>query len=179
MIVFTMLFSGGMIPTYLVVKSLGMVDNIWGVILPGAVSPWYLIIMRTFFQGLPMELEESGKIDGLNDLGVFWYLALPLSGAALASIGLFYAVGIWNAFFGPFIYLNDETKFPLQVLLRQIVIANDYKMAEATNVGGDSMIMSEALKFATIIVSTLPIMLIYPFVQKYFVKGVMVGSVKG
>lgn len=178
-IIITMFFSGGMIPTYLTVKSMGMVNNIWGVVLPGAVSAWYLIIMRTFFCNIPKELEEAGKMDGLRDPGVFWYIVLPLSKAALATIGLFYAVGLWNAFFGPFLYLTDENKYPLQVLLRQIIVASDYKSNEATGIGGDSLIMPEALKFATIMVSTLPIMLVYPFIQKYFVQGVMIGSVKG
>jgi putative aldouronate transport system permease protein len=176
MIVFTMFFNGGMIPTYLVVQSLGLLNTIWAVVLPGAVSVWYLILMRTFFSAIPKELEESGTIDGLNDIGILWYIILPLSKASIATIGLFYAVAMWNAFFSPFLYLTTPTKFPLQVILRQIVIANEMKAGE---VAGDTMILPEALKFATIMVSSLPIIMVYPFIQKYFVQGVMVGSVKG
>lgn len=176
MVVFTMFFNGGMIPTYLVVQSLGLLDTIWAVILPGTVSVWYLILMKSFFQAIPKELEESGTIDGLNDMGILWYIILPLSKASIATIGLFYAVAMWNAFFSPFLYLTTPGKFPLQVILRQIVIANELS---ASNVGGDALVLPESLKFATIMVSTLPIILVYPFIQKYFVQGVMVGSVKG
>lgn len=179
MIVFTMFFHGGMIPTFLVVKSLGIVDTIWGMILPTAISTWNLIIMRTFFQGLPKELEEAGRIDGLNDLGIFFRIVLPLSKASLATIGLFYAVGMWNNFYSALLYLRTPDLFPLQVVLRNIVLAGQVASSDVTSVGGDSLVVEESLKFATIIVSTVPILLLYPFLQKYFVKGVMIGSVKG
>ena len=123
MIIITMFFGGGMIPTYLTVRKLGLYNTMWAVVLPSAISAWNLLVMKSFFINFPKEIEESGTIDGLNDLGVFWYLVLPLSKAVLASIGLFYAVGIWNSFFGPFIYLKDPDKYPLQVILRNIVLA--------------------------------------------------------
>ena len=176
MLVFTMLFSGGMIPTYLVVRQLGLLNTIWGVVLPGAVSAWYVLLMRTFYASIPNELEDSGRVDGLNDLGSFWYIFLPLSKAGLATFALFYAVGHWNAFYTPFLYLQDPQKMPLQVILRQIVISSEFRMDRGM---GESVILPESLKFATIMISTVPILVIYPFVQKYFVKGVMVGSIKG
>lgn len=179
MIVATMFFSGGMIPTFLVVKSYGLVDTIWGMVLPTAVSTWNLIVMRTFFAGLPKEVEESGRIDGLNDIGVFVRLALPLSKAILATIGLFYAVGIWNNFFSAMLYLRSTELFPLQVVLRNIVLQGVSNSNQATNIGGDTILVDESLKFATIIVSTLPILLVYPFLQKYFAKGALIGSIKG
>ncbi|SDD79807.1 putative aldouronate transport system permease protein [Paenibacillus sp. UNCCL117] len=179
MIVFTMFFSGGMIPTFLVVRSLGLVDTVWSMVLPGAVSTWNLIIMRTFFLGIPKELEESGKMDGLNDIGIFARIVLPLSMAVFATIGLFYAVALWNNFTFPLMYLRQPDLFPLQVLLRNLILAGTVSSGEVTNIGGDNLIVEDSLKFATIMVSTLPILVIYPFIQKYFVKGVMIGAVKG
>lgn len=179
MIVFTMFFSGGMIPTFLVVKELGIIDTAWGMLLPTAISTWNLIIMRTFFAGLPKELEEAGRMDGLNDLGIFFRIVLPLSKASLATIGLFYAVGMWNNFYSALLYLRTPDLFPLQVVLRNIVLAGQVISSDVTSVGGDQLVVEESLKFATIIVSTVPILLLYPFLQKYFVKGVMIGSVKG
>jgi putative aldouronate transport system permease protein len=179
LIVFTMFFGGGMIPTFLVVKGLGIVDTHWGMILPTVVSTWNLILMRTFFQNMPKELEEAGRIDGLNDIGIFVRLVLPLSKATLATIGLFYAVGMWNNFYSALLYLRSPELFPLQVVLRNIVLAGQVNSSDVTAVGGDQLVVEESLKFATIIVSTLPILVLYPFLQKYFVKGVMIGSVKG
>lgn len=178
-IVFTMLFSGGMIPTFLVVRELGIMNTIWAMILPGAVSTWNLIVMRTFFQGLPKELQDSGKIDGLHDIGVFIRIILPLSKPLLATIGLFYAVAIWNNFMMALLYLRDESLYPLQVVLRSIVLAGNLNSAEAQQGSGEDIIIEDSLRFATIIVSTLPIIMVYPFIQKYFVKGVLIGSVKG
>lgn len=175
MIVFTILFSGGMIPTFLVVKYLGLLDTVWAMVLPQAVSTWNLIIMRTFFSAtIPKELEESAKIDGLNDLGIFARIVLPLSKPVLATIGLFYAVGIWNNFILPLLYLRDDALYPLQVILRNLVLVE--QMADVS--GGDAVVVQEAIQYATILVSTLPILLLYPFLQKYFVKGVMIGSLK-
>ncbi|MFD0868846.1 Inner membrane ABC transporter permease protein ycjP [Chlamydia abortus] len=179
LIVFTMFFSGGMIPTFLVVKSMGIMDTVWAMVLPGAVSTWNLLIMRTFFVGIPVELEESGKIDGLNDFGIFTRIVVPLSKAVFATIGLFYAVGLWNNFMLPLLYLRDPELFPLQVVLRNIVLAGQMNSGDVTSIGGDNMVVEESLKFATIMVSTLPILLLYPLLQKYFVKGVMIGAVKG
>ncbi|TNJ63932.1 carbohydrate ABC transporter permease [Paenibacillus hemerocallicola] len=179
LIVITMFFSGGMIPTFLVVKSLGLVDTFWAMIVPGAISAWYLIMMRTFFAGLPQELEEAGKMDGLNDIGLFIRIALPLSRAVLATIGLFYAVGIWNNFYTPLLYLRNPDLVPLQVILRNLVLAGQTNMDGSFTLGKDQVIVEESLKYATILVGTLPILVTYPFLQKYFVKGVTVGSLKG
>lgn len=179
MIVITMFFGGGMIPTYLTVRMLGLYNTMWAVILPPAVSAWNLLVMKSFFINFPKEIEESGTIDGLNDLGVFWYLVLPLSKAVLASIGLFYAVGLWNSFFGPFIYLKDQSKHPLQVILRDIVLAGANIDLEVASGSGDDLVVEDSIKFATIIVSVIPIIVVYPFLQKYFVEGVMIGSIKG
>lgn len=179
MVVITLFFSGGMIPTFLVVKSYHLIDTIWAMVLPGAVSTWNLIVMRTFFTGMPQEVEESGKIDGLTDIGIFFRLVLPLSKAILATIGLFYGVAIWNNFFSALLYLRDADLFPLQVIVRNMVLQGSGGANGAGNIGGDSMIVDEALKYATIIVTTVPILLIYPFLQKYFAKGALIGSVKG
>ena len=179
MIIFTMLFSGGMIPTFLVVRDLGFMNTIWAMIIPGLVSTWNLIIMRTFFQGIPNELIESGKIDGLNDLGIFARIILPLSKSVLATIGLFYAVAIWNNFFSALLYLRVESLFPLQVFLRNIVLVGEFQDGNLVGGADGEMIVDEPLKFATILVSTLPIIMVYPFIQKYFVQGVLIGSVKG
>lgn len=177
-IIFTLFFSGGMIPTFLVVKELGVIDTVWGIVLPGAVSTWNLLIMRTFFSNIPAELEESGHMDGLSDIGVFFRIVVPLSQAVFATIGLFYAVGLWNNFMLPLLYLRDQELFPLQVILRNIVLAGQMNQADTAAVGDANVVLEEPLKFATIMVSTVPILLAYPFLQKYFVKGVMIGAVK-
>lgn len=178
MIVFTMFFNGGMIPTFLVVKELGFINTIWGMVLPGAVGTWNLLIMRTFFMGLPQELEESGKIDGLSEIGIFFRIVLPLSKPVLATIGLYYAVGMWNNFMGPLLYLRELDLQPLQVILRNIVLSGQFTGTEGPVVG-EIVVVEDGLKFATIMVSTLPILMVYPFIQKYFVKGALIGSVKG
>ncbi|GAB6931518.1 carbohydrate ABC transporter permease [Paenibacillus sp. JCM 10914] len=178
MIVFTMFFGGGMIPTFLVVKELGLVNTVWGMVLPGAVGTWNLLIMRTFFIGMPQELEESGKIDGLSEIGIFFRIILPLSKPVLATIGLYYAVGMWNNFMGPLLYLRDADLQPLQVILRNIVLSGQLIGSEGPIIG-DTVVVEDGLKFATIMVSTLPILMVYPFIQKYFVKGALIGSVKG
>jgi putative aldouronate transport system permease protein len=179
LIIFSMLFSGGMIPTYLVIRSLGLLDTYWSLILPGAISAFNLIIIKNFFQQLPQGLEESAKIDGANDIGIFLRIVLPLSMPVIATFTLFYAVGHWNTFFSAIIYINDAAKWPIQVQLRQIVIISsslsdtgDFDAAEVNQ-------LSEAIKMSVIVVATLPILLLYPFLQKYFVKGVLLGSIKG
>ncbi|WP_282940827.1 carbohydrate ABC transporter permease [Paenibacillus sp. RC67] len=178
-IVFTMFFSGGMIPTFLVVRSLGLMDTVWGMVLPGAVNTWNLILMRTFFSGIPKELEDSGRVDGLTDIGIYFRIVIPLSQAVFATIALFYAVAMWNNFMLPLLYLRNPDLFPLQVLLRNLVLAGSVSSGSVTGIGGDNLVVEDSLKFATIMVSTLPILLVYPFVQKYFVKGAMIGAVKG
>jgi putative aldouronate transport system permease protein len=177
MIVITLFFSGGMIPTFLVVKSYQLIDTFWAMILPTAVSTWNLIVMRTFFAGMPQEVEESGKLDGLTDIGIFFRLVLPLSKAILATIGLFYGVAIWNNFFSALMYLRDADLFPLQIIVRNMVLQG--QGTGAGNIGGDSLIVDESIKYATIIITTVPILMVYPFLQKYFAKGALIGSIKG
>ncbi len=180
MIVITMFFSGGMIPTFLVVRELGIMNSIWAMVLPSAVSTWNLLIMRTFFANIPKELEESGKLDGLSELGIFARIVAPLSGAIFATIGLFYAVGLWNNFLNPLLYLRDPDLFPLQVILRNMLLVGQAGSGDLTAAkGGDSLIVEESYTYAVILVSTLPILCLYPFLQRYFVRGVMIGAVKG
>lgn len=177
LVLFTMLFSGGMIPSFLLVKSLGLINTLWALILPGAISAYNMIIMRNFFQGIPDSLEESAKMDGCSDLGVFFKIILPLSLPSIATVSLFYAVNYWNTYQNAILYLNDSTKWPIQVLLRQIVLVSSGMNADASAV--DVIPPSQSIKMAVIVIATLPMLIAYPFVQKYFVKGAMVGSVKG
>lgn len=178
-IVFTMFFNGGMIPTFLVVRSLGIMDSIWAMVLPQAVSAWLLWVMRTYMSGLPQEMEDAARIDGLRDFGTFVYIVLPLSRAALAAIGLFYAVALWNNFLLPLLYLRESDLFPLQVILRNLVIMDNFEMAVTSTVGVEGMVIIDSLKYAAITVCTLPIIMVYPLLQKHFTKGVMIGAVKG
>ena len=175
-VVFTMLFSGGMIPTYLVVKNLGLIDTYWALILPIAISAFNLIIMRNFFQAIPESLEESAKVDGYNDLMIFIKIILPLSLPSIATISLFYAVAYWNEYTNAILYLNDSSKWPIQVLLRQIVIVSSGMQADNSVV--EVVPPAQTIKMAVISVATLPMLILYPFLQKYFVKGAFVGSVK-
>lgn len=179
MIVFTMFFSGGLIPSFLLIKNLGLLDSRWALIFPAAMSAWNLIIMRTSFQGVPVSLEESAKLEGANDFTILFRIILPLSMPTVAVMILFYGVGHWNAWFNALIYLRTRELFPLQLILREILISNSTD-SMMTGVGGaDKMPVGETIKYATIIVATGPILLLYPFLQKYFVKGVMIGAVKG
>ncbi len=182
LVIVTMLFSGGLIPTFLVVKKLGLYNHIAALILLGAISPFNMIIMKSFFAGIPKDLEEAAIIDGYSDLGVFVKIFLPLSKPVLASIGLFCAVGYWNDYFSAMIYLSDSYKETVQIVLRRIVLLAS---------GGDQINSSmfdfdllgappdKAVKMASTVVATVPILCVYPFLQKYFAKGVMVGAVKG
>lgn len=176
MVVFTMLFSGGMIPTYLVVKNLGLINSYWALILPVAISAFNLIIMRNFFQAIPESLEESAKIDGYNDIMIFLKIIIPLSMPSIATISLFYAVAYWNEYMNAILYLNDSAKWPIQILLRQIVIVSSGMQADTTAV--DIVPPAQTVKMAVIAVATVPMLIVYPFLQKYFVKGAFVGSVK-
>lgn len=176
-VVFTMLFSGGMIPTFLVVNSLGLIDTLWAMILPIAVNAFNMIIMRNFFQGLPMSLEESARIDGAGDFLIFRKIMLPLAKPSIATISLFYAVSYWNTYMNAILYVNDSTKWPIQILLRQIVIVSSGLQSEGMAL--DIVPPAQSVKMAVITVATLPMLMVYPFVQKYFVKGALVGSVKG
>lgn len=182
MVIFSMFFSGGMIPTYIVVANwLHLKDTYWSVLLPGAISAYNMMIVKNFFQGIPQELEESASIDGCNDVGVLWKIVLPLSLPVLATFGLFYAVGHWNAYFGAMIYMTGaREKWPLQVLLREIIILANASAGDMANLDPNFVQPPEqSIKMAVIVVSTVPIMCVYPFLQKYFVKGVMVGALKG
>ena len=174
MVLFTMVFGGGMIPLFLVVKGLGMYDTYAALILPGAISAYNMIIVRNFFMELPRELEEAASIDGCRDIGIFIKIALPLSLPCLATFGLFYAVGHWNNYFGALLYLEDSTKFPFQLVLRNIVM----QTAE-TQTDPNALIPEDTLKMAVIVIGTVPILIVYPFLQKHFAAGVMVGAVKG
>ncbi|GAA3290964.1 carbohydrate ABC transporter permease [Arthrobacter citreus] len=176
LVVFTMVFSAGMIPTFLVVKDLGLLDTWWALILPMAVNPFSLIIIKNFFQELPAELEESAKIDGASELRILWSILLPLSKPVLATFALFYAVGIWNDFMSPLLYLNDSRMWTLQMFLRQVTVASD---AMLDNPDPSYIPPSQGIKFAVVVVATIPILLFYPFLQKHFAKGILIGSVKG
>lgn len=177
LVVFSLLFSGGMIPTFLVVKSLGIIDSYWSLIFPVAVNAFNMIIMRNFFQALPDSLEESAKIDGSNDLGVFFKIMLPLALPSVATISLFYGVAYWNTYMNAILYINDSTKWPIQVLLRQIVIVSSGMQAEGSSV--DVIPPAQTIKMAVIVVATVPMLIAYPFVQKHFTKGALLGAVKG
>jgi putative aldouronate transport system permease protein len=181
-IIFTMFFEGGIIPNYIIVDGLGMVNTIWAIVIPPAISVWYMIIMRTFFQQIPNELHESGYIDGANDLQIFWKIVLPLSVPVVATMILFYSVWHWNSFFPALLYLNEKDKYPVQLIMRNMVIQGDISdtqsaAAEASAAGAN--ITGLNIKYAVIFITILPILTVYPFIQKYFVKGMMVGSLKG
>ncbi len=179
-IVFTMMFKGGLIPFYLQVRDLGLLDTVWSMILPSAISAWNLIIMRTYFLGIPDSMEESAYVDGANDWVVLLRIILPLATPVVAVMVLFYGVQRWNAWFHAMIFLRERNLYPLQIILREILIANSTNsMTGGINDSEDAAQIGETIKYATIIVATLPILLIYPLLQKYFVKGVMIGAIKG
>ena len=174
MCVFTMFFNGGIIPTFLVVKGLGLLNTVWAIVLPGAVSTYNMILMRTFFRQIPESLVEAAELDGCRDFGVLFRIVLPLSLASLMTIGMFYAVGHWNSYFPAVLYLSKPELNPLQIILRQVVLLNEI----VENSSSTENVMAEGIKYATIMVAMLPMLCVYPFVQRYFVKGVMIGSVK-
>ena len=181
LIAFTMYFGGGLIPFYLMVKGMNLLDTYSGIIMPVLVSTWNLIVMRTSFAGIPDSLEESAHLDGANDWTILWRIFFPLAQATIAVIALFYAVGWWNNWFNPSIFLSSKSKYPLQLVLREILLKND--TSAMTQVGAVGQSQQEQyrmlVKYCTIIVATVPILVVYPFLQRYFVKGVMVGSIKG
>ncbi len=174
----TMFVGGGMIPLYLVVDRLHLTNTIWSIVLPGAISTYNMIVMRTSFQSIPASLTESAYIDGANDIHILYKIVLPLSKPILATMTLFYAVGHWNSYFSAILYLDDQDKYPVQVILRDIVIAGEM-MESAGDITSSATVIATNYKYAVIIVSVLPILLVYPFIQKYFTKGVMVGAIKG
>lgn len=180
MVIVTMLFSGGMIPNYLVFTAYGLYDSYWALILPGLISPFNMIIIKKFFADLPQELEDAAYVDGAGDLKIFARIALPLSKPVIASISLFYGVGFWNDYFNSMIYLRTPEKYPIQIQLRSIILLT----SQITDIAMDYYDMNgappdKAVKMACTVIATVPILLVYPFVQKYFTKGVMVGAVKG
>ena len=183
LIVFTMFFSGGLIPNYLLVKNLKLLNTYAAMILPGFISAYNLVIMRNYFQSLPEEIEESCLIDGAGRFRIFLQIILPLSKPILATVALWLAVGHWNAWYDVLLYVSDDSMFTLQVILRRIIITGSKEMLDtdiASRAGeADSMVSSEGLKAACIFVTTLPILCVYPFIQRYFVKGIMIGSLKG
>lgn len=178
LVVFTMLFNGGLIPTFLVVKELGLIDTYSALVLPTAISAFNLIILKNFFQNVPEGLEESAKIDGCNDFGILFRIVLPLSMPAIATISLFYAVTHWNTYINAIFYINDSKLWPIQVLLRQIVVLAS-GMDSSSAFDNTTPPPAQSVKMAVIVVATLPILLVYPFLQKHFAKGAMLGSIKG
>ncbi len=179
---FTMYFSGGLIPNYLLMRDLRLIDTIFAIILPGAISTYNMIIARTFIQSsIPSEMLEAARVDGCSDARYFFQMVLPLSKAILAVISLYYAVGHWNAWFDAFIYLNTREKYPLQLILREILISNqlDNNLSMDADARRKMQGMVDLMKYSLIVISSLPVMCLYPLVQKYFIKGVMIGSLKG
>ncbi|MDR0583427.1 MAG: carbohydrate ABC transporter permease [Treponema sp.] len=184
LIVFTMYFSGGMIPTYLVVRDLHLFNSVWSLILPGAVSTFLLIIMITFFRSLPVELEEAAKLDGCSNFGIFFRVFLPISTAIIATVTVFLSVGYWNTFFDGLLYIQDLNKMTLQVKLYYVLNAFQDPLNKTANaasrvMGGNAKIIPENVKGATIVIAVLPVMIVYPFMQKHFVKGATIGAIKG
>ena len=185
MIVFTMVFSGGMIPGFILVRQLKLIDTYWSLWLPGLLSTYNMFVMRTFFNGIPVSLEEAAIIDGANDITILLKIILPLSMPVIATLTLFYAVGGWNSYFGPLMYITTSTKQVLMVKLYQMIDTMSQTLLNSVSVGGsegilqEEMIAPEGIRTAAIVITIAPIMCVYPFLQKYFVKGVMIGSVKG
>lgn len=178
LIVITMFVDGGLIPNFLLVQNLGMYDSLWALIIPGAISTFNMIIMRTAFQGIPVSLEESARMDGANDWIILFKLILPLSIPTMAVMGLFYAVGHWNSWFSASIYIQNKSLYPLQLILRDIIVKSQTDEMTIGAAMGNSYAMSFTIKYATVMVATIPILVLYPFIQKYFVKGVLIGSLK-
>lgn len=172
--IFTMFFNGGLIPTYLVVRAFGLINTVWSVIIPTMVIPYHMIIVRNYFFGIPHSLEESAKIDGASNVTVLYRIYVPMSMPAIATIALFYSVDYWNQYFEALIYINDRHLFPLQVFLREIIKQADPSVTLSTVIDT----ATESVRGAAVFASTIPILLVYPFLQKYFVKGIMLGSVK-
>ncbi|WP_246467150.1 carbohydrate ABC transporter permease [Streptosporangium album] len=182
LILLTFLFGPGLIPNYLLVSSLGLIDTYWSLILPGAVTAFNLVVMRAFFMNIPAEVSDSARIDGASEFHILRKIVLPMSKGVTAVIGLFYAVGYWNSFFNAVLYLNDNAKLPLQVVLRQYVLQGQSLFAGQTGdatVAGQTLPPSLALQMAIVVVALLPVLFVYPFVQRHFTKGVIIGAVKG
>lgn len=181
MIAFTMFLSGGMIPTYLVIQKLGLIDTMWAIVLPPAINTFNMIIMKTFFEGIPVSLQESAFLDGANDIQILLRIILPLSMPIMATMVLFYAVHHWNSFFPSLLYLNSKDMYPVQVMLRNIVIAGEFadQQGDIGSAGSSFRVVAANYKYAVIIITIIPILVVYPYLQKYFAKGVMIGALKG
>ena len=179
--VITMFFGGGLIPTYLLISNLGLLDSMWAIILPGAFSVWNMIIARTYYQGIPGELREAADVDGANELVFFFKILIPVCTPVIAVLALWQFVGMWNSYFDAMIYLNDANLQPLQLVLRSILVQNTPQSGMIADIQSTAEMakMAELLKYSTIVVSSIPLLVMYPFFQKYFDKGVMVGSIKG
>ncbi len=179
--VITMFFGGGLIPTYLLISSLGMLNTIWAILLPGAFSVWNMIIARTYYMGVPRDLQEAAEIDGASEMTYFFKILLPVCTPIIATISMWQFVGMWNSYFDAMIYLNDASKQPLQLVLRSILIQNQPEAGMVSDMQSTAARaqMAELLKYATIIISSLPLLIMYPFFQKYFDNGIMAGAVKG
>lgn len=175
MVLFTMIFSGGIIPTYLVIRELGLINSYWALYLNSAIAPFNLIVMRSFFQTIPSELEEAARIDGCSELRLFWRIIIPLSMPSIATFTLFYAVFNWNTYFYAILFINDSADWPLQVYLRQMLVVSSSGMEEQAG----AFQYTPAVKMAAVIITALPLLVVYPFLQKHFNKGMMLGSVKG
>ena len=179
----TMFINGGMIPMYLQIKSLNMLNTTWAIVLPGAISTYNMIIMRTFFTSIPEELHEAAQIDGASQIQVFLTIILPLSQTIIATLVLFYAVSHWNSFMSALLYLEDQNRMPLQIIIRKMVIDSDLASMTTANSNSSSstetLLSENKIKYAIVMISVLPMIIVYPFLQKYFVKGVMIGAVKG
>ena len=178
---FTMLFSGGMIPSYILMKNLGLLNTVWALLLPGLISVYNLIVCRTFMQNIPVDIEEAAKIDGCSDIRYFFTMILPLSTTVMALLSLYYAVGHWNEYFNPWLYLTNTKLYPLQIILRSILIQNSFDPESITSEDDilGNKALQDLLKYSLIIVSSAPILIAYPWVKRFFMKGVMLGAVKG
>ncbi|WP_409342202.1 carbohydrate ABC transporter permease [Paenibacillus sp. MBLB4367] len=178
-LVFTMLFSGGLIPTYLTVRATGLINTLWALIIPGLVSTFNALIMKTYFESLPAEVEEAAKVDGCGDLRTLFLIVMPLSMPIIATLGLFYGVGHWNAYFGGIMYLTDSSLYPIQVVLRNMIQSPSISQELGVQQTMVQQLPPETVKMATVVVALVPILAVYPFLQKYFVKGMMIGAIKG
>lgn len=178
--IFTMYFGGGLIPSYLLIKNLGMMNTIFAIVLPGSISVYNMLIMKTFFQGIPESLIEAAQIDGMGHFGILMKIVLPLSKPIIATMTLFYAVGFWNDWFTPLIYMNSTSKFPVTLFLRDVVMGVTLaaQSGQAIDANAASSVMAQTMQSATVMLVTIPVLCVYPFIQKHFVKGIMLGSVK-
>jgi len=184
MVIATMYIGGGMVPTFMVVRDLGMYNTLWAMVVPGAISTFNMILVRTYMQGIGEEMLESARIDGANELGIFARIVVPVSKPVIATVGLFYAVGHWNNYFTPLIYLRDAERYPLQLLLMNMIVNNDMSgmgqgARDAIQAGRTNFPTSNMMIAASMVIAMVPILCVYPFIQKYFVKGIMIGSLKG